>query len=176
MSAIPRDEWCSESMGGHEQGLCDCQAIQAFKQSVRDTEAMLRQRVTELEQQLAHYTYACASVGETDGHGWAETTIELRRQLAAVTQDNAMLRERLEIGFAYDRDGKRVSLPEEKAGQAFDGIFCRDETIRLQDEAVAQLKSRLQVAESTLKDLSEARQPATPRTKDEKEDGYANPK
>jgi chromosome segregation ATPase len=47
--------------------------------------------VNSLEQELAaaylevrHYREACASVGETDGHGWAETTKELRQQLAQV--------------------------------------------------------------------------------------------
>jgi hypothetical protein len=35
-------------------------------------------------EELAHYRAACASVGETDGHGWAETTKELREQVAAL--------------------------------------------------------------------------------------------
>jgi len=44
-------------------------------------EASARELAVRLEVQ--HYREACASVGETDGHGWAETTKELRQQLAA---------------------------------------------------------------------------------------------
>ena len=53
-----------------------------------------------LKVEVQHYRTACASVGETDGPGWAETTNELKRQLAAreaqvtkITKANALLRE-----------------------------------------------------------------------------------
>ena len=63
----------------------DCAAEKA------DAAARYGQEIVDLEQGLAaaylevrHYRAACASVGETDGHGWAETTKELRKQLAEV--------------------------------------------------------------------------------------------
>ena len=53
-------------------------------------------------------------------------------------------RERLEIGFAFDAiTGERVERPEEELGTALDGIYCRDETIRGQDERLAELKAQL---------------------------------
>lgn len=65
------------------------------------------------------------------------------------------LRSRLEIDFVWQLDEptgemKRVPAP---AGMP-DGIECRDETIRLQDENVETLRSRLAAAESKAQALS----------------------
>ena len=45
----------------------------------------LRQQLAQMTDEVQHYREACASVGETDGHGWAETTKELRQHLATVS-------------------------------------------------------------------------------------------
>ncbi len=46
------------------------------------------------------------------------------------------LRERLEMGWGTDGNGNRVPIPDE-----YDGIYCRDETIRLQDEQIDRLRA-----------------------------------
>lgn len=57
--------------------------------------------------------------------------------MASEAADEIMrLRERLEIGYAFV-DGVRVPCEND----AYDGIACRDETIKLQDERIAKLKS-----------------------------------
>lgn len=47
----------------------------------------LANRYVNLKAEVEHYRHACRSVGETDGHGWAETTNELRAELEQVKQD-----------------------------------------------------------------------------------------
>ena len=94
-----RDAWNGDA-NSHLHALCEKQA-----------------EVNGLEQGLAaayldvrHYREACASVGETDGHGWAETTKELRQQLAEVAQSCTWSQD----GFGedhYDTScGRRFSL------------------------------------------------------------------
>jgi hypothetical protein len=51
--------------------------------------------VLALRAEVYHYRTACASVGETDGHGWAETTKELRAKVEA---------QKKEISDALDRN------------------------------------------------------------------------
>ena len=82
----------------------DCAAEKA------DAAARYGQEIVDLEQGLAaaylevrHYREACASVGETDGHGWAETTKELRRQLAAMIVDRDEARD-LAAHAEFDHD------------------------------------------------------------------------
>src|SRR3990167_8445492 len=70
-----------------------------------------------------------------------------RRDLAQRDARIKELEERLEIGFAYGPDGNRVAV--QKTGIP-DGIFCRDETIRLQDEAIAELRQQLTRAREAL--------------------------
>ena len=55
-------------------------AVQCWKDKVNGLEQGLAAAYLEVR----HYREACASVGETDGHGWAQTTKELRQQLAQV--------------------------------------------------------------------------------------------
>ena len=49
--------------------------------------------------------------------------------------ENARLRARLEMGIGVCADGKPVAIPDE-----YDGIFARDETIRLQDAELTRLR------------------------------------
>ena len=64
---------------------------------------------------------------------------ELRLQIARLTGENSQLRRRLEIDFVYDLNHNKIpwdpSIP--------DGIACRDETIKVLKEQVAQLTSDL---------------------------------
>lgn len=55
-------------------------AMQALLTKSQQQLVASEQRVTDLGYEVAHYRHACQSVGETDGHGWAETTKELREQ------------------------------------------------------------------------------------------------
>jgi hypothetical protein len=63
--------------------------------------------------------------------------------IADLTAQLVQYRARLEIGFAYDIDGKRVELPHEALGNSIDGIDCRDETIQLIEHANTELKQQL---------------------------------
>ena len=66
----------------------------AYNNCVMCESAALRVRCEAAEDERNHYRTACSSVGETDGHGWAETTKELRQQVADLTQTiEAQLRE-----------------------------------------------------------------------------------
>lgn len=76
---------------------------------------------------------ACRWVAESDH-------IAQFAQLEAMTQQIAKLEERLEIGYAFDVMGIRITIP--KAGP--DGIECREETIRLQDETITDLTAKLE--------------------------------
>lgn len=53
------------------------------------------------------------------------------------------LRERLEIGYAFDSKGERIACEET---EAYDGIVCRDATIKLQDEMLAELRKGISEA------------------------------
>lgn len=52
------------------------------------------------------------------------------------------LRERLEIVHVFNSAGEMVPHPTGKIG-SFDGISCRDETIRLQDKSIKELRDRI---------------------------------
>lgn len=58
----------------------------AYNNCVMCENATLRARCEAAENERDHYRAACASVGEADGHGWAETTKELRQQVADLTE------------------------------------------------------------------------------------------
>jgi len=64
---------------------------------------------------------------------------ELREALKASQAENAKYRARLEIDFATNGKGDRVPFPF--VSGRVDGIACRDETIRLQDKRIAELKA-----------------------------------
>ena len=75
---------------------------------------------------------------------WAQ----IEEERAALRQQVVAYRERLEIGFAFDAiTGERIERPEEELGTALDGIACRDEYIRGQDERLADLKAQLAQAQ-----------------------------
>lgn len=59
-------------------------------------------------------------------------------ELARLARSEAALHERLEDNFAWDSNGNRV---EHEPGSIPDGIACRDETIRGQDEVIARLRA-----------------------------------
>lgn len=62
----------------------------------------------------------------------------LRDVLDDAAAEIMRLRERLEIGFAYDLDGNRVACDIEP----YDGIYCRDATIKLLEDRIAELKPK----------------------------------
>lgn len=62
-------------------------------------DAALQQQFADMTDEVRHYREAAASVGETDGHGWAETTKELRQQLVEATERA----EAAETSVAFDK-------------------------------------------------------------------------
>lgn len=59
------------------------------------------------------------------------------------------LSERLEIANVIDREGNRVPHPTGEPGD-LDGIACRDETIRLQDRRIDELRARVAELEEAM--------------------------
>lgn len=58
-------------------------------------------------------------------------------EVKQLTDEIDRLKERLEITHEYNADGKKVRAGEDIP----DGITCRDETIRIQDEAIDTLRA-----------------------------------
>jgi chromosome segregation ATPase len=61
-------------------------SLRCWKSS--DEVQMILDHDAALRAEVQHYREACQSVGETDGHGWAETTKNLREQLVEAMNDN----------------------------------------------------------------------------------------
>lgn len=80
----------------------------------------------------------------------------------AVERERDRYYERLEIDRVYRFDaGESVAVPvplDERHGVP-DGIECRDETIRLQDENNARLRARAEAAEASVAVLTQALEP-----------------
>ena len=72
---------------------------------------------------------------ESRSIGGCERADELATAAAA---EIMRLRERLEIGYAFDGDGKRIASDHE-----IDGIYCRDSTLKLLDERLREIKAEL---------------------------------
>ena len=115
-------------------------AVACWQDKVIEVERLLDVERTEhmrLEQGLAaaylevrHYRAACASVGETDGHGWAETTRELRRQIAAMI---------------VDRDEARIMYENQCAGSKsrHEHIQSLNQQLAVTKNVIAQLSEQL---------------------------------
>ena len=74
----------------------------------------------------------------------------LQAKLTACEARVRELEHRLEIDTAYGMDGKEIVIPTDKRDEMPDGIECRDETIKLQDEAIEKLKARLTGAQRVM--------------------------
>lgn len=59
----------------------------------------------------------------------------------AVVAERDRCHARLEIDHVYDANGERREIPLAERGNQPDGIYCRDETIRLQDEEIDRLRA-----------------------------------
>ena len=112
-----------------------------------DQFAALRQQLDAMTQErdaaiksLDDTLYRDSSTGELRTKWVALGMAGLKADLAKMTQERDALKERLEMGFAYDPQGHRVELPGDTGP---DGIECRDETIRLQDKRVDELETQL---------------------------------
>ena len=123
--------------GDTPQGRYKCGLCEATQQlyDLPPHSVAYQQRIAALELQLAqmtdevqHYRKACASVGETDGHGWAETTRELRRQIAAMI---------------VDRDEARLMYENQCAGS------------KARHEHIQSLNQQLAVTKNVIAQLSE---------------------
>jgi len=66
----------------------------------------------------------------------ARRLMERAGEVGNLRAENARLRERLEMGWATDANGNRVPIQD-----GYDGIYARDETIRLQDEQIDRLRA-----------------------------------
>lgn len=63
----------------------------------------------------------------------------LANLLDEAANEIAQLRERLEIGYAFDSDGNRVEIDPDSHP---DGIECRDTTIEMQDQLIDRLQNQ----------------------------------
>jgi hypothetical protein len=71
----------------------------------------------------------------------------LSRRVEELEEETARLKRRLEIDHCYDINGN----PQPWEGDtSIDGIFCRDETIKGQDEAIYRLRQRRAALETAL--------------------------
>ena len=73
---------------------------------------------------------------------------ESRGETARLRTENERLRRRMELDTVTDGYGRTVPAPEGIA----DGIACRDETIRLLDQAVARKNERLEYLDELLRE------------------------
>lgn len=80
MSTLSREQVAQALDTLHDDGIGVTTRRSAHK-ALSDTDAALRDLLRQREEELTHYRTAALSVGETDGHGWAETTKELRQRL-----------------------------------------------------------------------------------------------
>jgi hypothetical protein len=80
----------------------------------------------------------------------------LAQRLREVEQKRDKYAERLEITSAFDQDMRPITIPRERWSSQPDGITCRDETIRLQDQRIAQLEAQVAEAEHHCKQAQEA--------------------
>lgn len=64
-------------------------------------------------------------------------------EIEALRAEVLALQERLEITHCHDGDGSRVEIPDSERKDFPDGIYCRDETIRLLEESNEALRAKL---------------------------------
>lgn len=93
-------------------------------------------------ERLDHDPDAPPYVHEAASLIWSEIS-RLREAISSITRErdeardeNERLHERLEDNFAFNSNGERVAF---EPGTIPDGIECRDETIRQQDERIKRL-------------------------------------
>lgn len=79
------------------------------------------------------------------GKEWQARTPEVEALRAEVLA----LQERLEITHCHDGDGSRVEIPDSERKDFPDGIYCRDETIRLLEESNEALRAKLREYEGS---------------------------
>lgn len=84
---------------------------------------------------------------EAERAAWDETYLT---RIAALQQQVEQYQARLEIDHHYDQDGKRVEIPPHKRDKQWDGIACRDETIKLQDRAVDEARKEREALREAL--------------------------
>lgn len=136
---------------------------------------------TTLRARLTHFIETCASVGETDGHGWAATTRELRHRL---TQTEQHLEDQRTATYqAVEREHaakKLLSLPHTthsesehccmdcghigrdfiQASSPSSGDYwgecpeCRSDTLEETHEAIALLRDQISDKNTTLSQLT----------------------
>jgi len=138
------------------------QQLTALTTTLRETEEQLRladveiiscklheerkiEFITGLEQQLVTVTAERDSLDKLTSMQSGSFTM-LHDQIADRDATIARLKERLEMDFGYDAEGRRVDAP----GMP-DGIACRDETIKLIERAYKDLQARVTELEAALK-------------------------
>lgn len=67
----------------------------------------------------------------------------LLEQLAQAQERITTLEHRLEIDRVYSSDGREIIVPPSERDKQTDGISCREATIKLQDDAIADLRADL---------------------------------
>lgn len=104
----------------------DIEHYTKFYNELMAHDAALRQQLAAVTDEVRHYREAAASVGETDGHGWAETTKELRQQLAEATERA----EAAETSVAFDKVTRLMTRNQALRQQLAD---ARAEVARLKE-------------------------------------------
>lgn len=82
-------------------------------------------KLAQAEQEVRHWREAAQSVGETDGHGWAESTKEYQSRLATLEQTN-------------------VALDTERTGYRLRSEKLEAKVVDLENQLVAMLKNFLE--------------------------------
>lgn len=78
----------------------------------------------------------------------ADFARQLERENASLRAEVTRLKNRLEINYVYDSDENKVPFPDDM--HPYDGIECRDTTIKGQDRVIADLRARLEQTEAVV--------------------------
>lgn len=111
--------------------------------------AALQARIEKAEQELAAYVDIDVAINEAQHALGAKEGESLVATAHRIADELAALHTRLEDNFCYDIKGNRVEV---EAGSIPDGITCRDETIKLQNESISKLYNDLAALQARIEE------------------------
>lgn len=109
----------------------------------------------DLINRLRHVTeYDAYALPWTFGETCREAALALESALARV----AKLEARLEITHVTDGNGNRFEIPSSMRGSIHDGIYCRDQTIDMQDAVIKMQRSQIDALEAAKRENERLRE------------------